>query len=327
MMKVEEIEQIKNKALRGKDIDKADLVRLLELTPGSEEAEILGKAASEVAQISSQGKARLWGAIGVDYKACDMNCRFCSLGAKWGIVKEEKEYDIEEIIRQVKFYVKQDFHYILLRTTEFFSVEKLGEYIRQIRNEVPGDFELGCNIGELDEEKTEFLYQCGGRIAYHCLRLREGIDTEFKIEDRVHTLEAIRDSKMKLGFWVEPVGPEHTNEELAEKILQTIEYGTDVCGVMARVPVKGTPFGESGQVSDERLAQITAVLRMAGGTRVKDICTHPASEIAVRYGANVLTLETGAIPRDAEFSGGSWNGLHVKDARSWLNQNGYHIEQ
>ena len=42
-MKVEEIEQIKNKALRGKDIDKADLVRLLELTPGSEEAEILGK--------------------------------------------------------------------------------------------------------------------------------------------------------------------------------------------------------------------------------------------------------------------------------------------
>ena len=132
---------------------------------------------------------------------------------------------------------------------------------------------------------------------------------------------------MKLGFWVEPVGPEHTNEGLAEKILQTLQYHTDVCGVMARVPVEGTPFETSGQISDARLSQITAVLRLAGGLKVQDVCTHPACEMAVRCGANVLTLETGAIPRDKDFSSDSWQGLHVDVAKTWLTQNGYQIER
>lgn len=327
MVSGKEIKELKEKVLQGETLTKQELVSLLELDPESEEAKILGEAAGEVARMASGGKARLWGAIGVDFKACDMNCSFCSLGTKWGLVKEEKEYSLEEIIRQVKFYVQNDFHYILLRTTEFFSAEKLGEYIRKIRSEVPGDYELGCNIGELDEEKTEMLYENGGRIAYHCVRLREGIDTRFSVEERVKTVEAIRDSKMKLGFWVEPVGPEHTNEELAEKILQTLQYHTDVCGVMARVPVEGTPFETSGQISDARLSQITAALRLAGGLKVQDVCTHPACEMAVRCGANVLTLETGAIPRDKDFSSDSWHGLHVDVAKTWLTQNGYQIER
>lgn len=319
--------EAREKALAGIAFTKEELIMLLDIDPESDEAEELGAAAGEVARKYTGGKARLWGAIGVDYRPCDMNCDFCSLGKKWGIVKEEKEVTLEEMIRQVRYYVENEFHYILLRTTEFYSPERLGEIVKNIRKEVPGEYELGCNIGELDSDKAEYLYQCGARIAYHCLRLREGQDTRFEISDRIRTLDVIRDSKMKLGFWVEPVGPEHTNKEIAEKILQTLEYCTDVCGVMARVPVEGTPLGNYAQISEKRLAQITAILRLACGDSVAEICTHPASELAVRYGANVITLETGAIPRDADFVEEYWEGLHVDRAREWLDRNGYQVKR
>ena len=319
------VERAKEKAFRGETFTKEELIELLSIDPKSEEVEALGMAAHEVAQEVTEGKARLWGAIGVDYKPCEMDCKFCSLGKSWGIVKEEKEYTLEEMVRQVRYYVKNDFHYILLRSTEFYDPNSLGKIIKSIREAVPGDYELGCNIGELEEADAEYMYECGGRIAYHCIRLREGVDTRFRVEDRVHTVEVIRDSKMKLGFWVEPMGVEHTNEEIAEKILETLHYQTDVCGVMARVPVAGTPFENVPMISEKRMAQITAVLRLACGRTVKDICTHPASELAVRYGANVITLETGAIPRDADFQEEYWKGLHIDEVKEWLNQNEYHI--
>ena len=319
------MERAKEKAFRGEPFTKEELIALLSIDPKSEEVEALGMAAHEVAQEVTEGKARLWGAIGVDYKPCEMDCKFCSLGKSWGIVKEEKEYTLEEMVRQVRYYVKNDFHYILVRSTEFYDPNSLGKIIKSIREAVPGDYELGCNIGELEEADAEYMYECGGRIAYHCVRLREGVDTRFRVEDRVHTVEVIRDSKMKLGFWVEPVGVEHTNEEIAEKILETLHYQTDVCGVMARVPVAGTPFENVPMISEKRMAQITAVLRLACGRTVKDICTHPASELAVRYGANVITLETGAIPRDADFQEEYWKGLHIDEVKEWLNQNEYHI--
>ncbi|NSI89445.1 radical SAM protein [[Clostridium] scindens] len=319
------VERAKEKAFRGETFTKEELIELLSIDPKSEEVEALGMAAHEVAQEVTEGKARLWGAIGVDYKPCEMDCKFCSLGKSWGIVKEEKEYTLKEMIRQVRYYVENDFHYILLRSTEFYDPNSLGKIMKSIREAVPGDYELGCNIGELEEADAEYMYECGGRIAYHCIRLREGVDTRFRVEDRVHTVEVIRDSKMKFGFWVEPMGVEHTNEEIAEKILETLHYQTDVCGVMARVPVAGTPFENVPMISEKRMAQITAVLRLACGRTVKDICTHPASELAVRFGANVITLETGAIPRDADFQEEYWKGLHIDQVKEWLNQNGYHI--
>ncbi len=322
----ERVETAKQQALSGQPLTEEQIIRLLEIDPESEEAKALGAAALEVAKKYSGGKAHLWGAIGVDYKPCKMNCKFCSLGEKWGIVNEEKEFTLEEIILKVKYYVDHGFYYILLRTTEFYDPKKLGEIMKKIHEAIPGNYILGCNIGELDNEMAEYLYECGGKLAYHCLRLREGIDTDFNTADRINTLEAIRDSQLKLGFWVEPIGSEHTNEEIAKKCLETISYHTDVCGVMARVPVQGTPFADSPQISEKRLAQITAVLRLACQGNAADICTHPASELAVQYGANVITLETGAIPRDADFSEGYWEGLHVDEAKYWLQKYGYLIE-
>ena len=81
------IEVAKEKALNKKPLSREEIIELLSIDENSEEWDLLGKAAFEVAQKVSDGKAYLWGAMGVDYKPCNMNCDFCSLGEALNLVK------------------------------------------------------------------------------------------------------------------------------------------------------------------------------------------------------------------------------------------------
>lgn len=125
---------------------------------------------------------------------------------------------------------------------------------------------------------------------------------------------------------MEPVGIEHTNEEIADIALLAKDCDVIVSGAMARIPVEGTPLGAQPQISDERLAQIIAVTRLLGGRKVPDICVHPYSRQAADFGANVTVIETGSVPRDSCCcSGGKWNQFDVNKAKksfeeAWLIQ-------
>lgn len=324
---IEKIENWKSEVLQGKSLSRDAVLALLSLDPESKECEALGKAAFEVAQQVSGKRAYMWGAIGVDYKACPMNCAFCSLGEKWGIVKEEKEFSLEEIIENVRYYAEHGVRWIVLRTTEFYSLDDLGELIENIRRAVPGEYEIGLNVGEFDYLKALELYARGVQFIYHSVRMGEGKDTVFSPEVRKKTLQAVKDSPLKLVFLVEPIGVEHTNEEIADICQMTIDYGALVSGAMARVPVKGTPLGDQyPQISGKRLAQIIAVIRLACGYQVKDICVHPGTENAIQWGANVVVVETGAIPRDGCcFPREKWNNFDVEQAKKWFTNNGYTV--
>lgn len=328
MNTLEIIEETKNKSLRGEKIDRDTIIKLLEINTDSKEFEVLGKAAYEVAQKITKGRAYLWGAMGVDYKPCEMNCDFCSLGEAWGIVKYSKEFTEEEILDEVRSYVESGTRWIVLRTTEFYSLDLLAELIKKIRNKVQGEYQIGLNVGEFGEEKALKLYEMGVNFIYHSLRLGEGKDTRFNPQDRLNTLNAIKNSPLDLVYLVEPIGIEHTNEEIADICLSAIEHKAIVSGAMARIPVEGTPLGKYPQISDERLAQIVAVTRLAGGYQVPDICVHPASELAIQYGANVAVIETGSVPRDscACFKD-KWNQFDSLIANAWFERNGYKIYQ
>ena len=145
----------------------------------------------------------------------------------------------------------------------------------------------------------------------------------FHRRERTKTMESVFHSDLKLISLVEPVGYEHTNEEIADRFLTAVQYGASICGAMARVPVKGTPLGEAPIISESRLAQITAVLRLSGGSTVKDICVHPASAEAVESGANVLVVETGAIPRDTALSPDLWENFNMMNAKAIFSDAGY----
>lgn len=307
-------------------LDKEQLVQLLSIEPGSEEYRLLGRAARTLAREITGDKAYLWGAIGVDFAPCSMNCDFCSLGEAWGITKEVREYDEEETIRQVREYAEQGVYWIVLRTTEFYSKDQLAEMIVNIRKAVPGDYQLGLNIGEFDLETANRLADCGVNFIYHSLRLGEGKDTRFEPQVRLNTLQAVKDSSLELVFLVEPVGIEHTNEEIAEIALLAKECRVIVSGAMARIPVEGTPLGVHPQISNERLAQIAAVTRLLGGKAVPDICVHPFCKEAADFGANVTVIETGSVPRDSCCcSGGKWNQFDAEKAKRYFEEAGYTV--
>lgn len=324
----EKIEAAKQTSLSHKNLDRQLIIDLLSIAPESEECDALGKAAFEVAAAVTDKRAYLWGAMGVDYKTCSMNCDFCSLGKKWGLIEVEREFSEDEIIDNVHYYVENSVRWIVLRTTEFYSLDILAALIQTIRSKVTGTYEIGLNVGEFNEEKAYKLHKCGVDFIYHSLRLGEGKDTRFKKEDRIATLSACKNSPLKLVFLVEPIGIEHSNEEIAEICQMTIDYGAIVSGAMARVPVKGTPLGEYPQISDKRLAQIIAVTRLACGYQVPGICVHPASELAIQYGANVVVIETGSVPRDSCcFPNEKWNQFDVSTAKKWFENSGYGVYQ
>lgn len=94
---------------------------------------------------------------------------------------------------------------------------------------------------------------------------------------------------------------------------------------MARFPVEGTPFGSSPMISGQRLAHVVAALRLSGGSAVRDICVHKATPEALESGANVMVVESGAIPRDSDFSEKDWAGVDMARAREMLAAAGYEI--
>jgi len=317
------IEKAKEKALQGIPLTKEEIIKLLEIKLGSDEDKCLRKVAYEVAMKKSNGKGYIWSAVGADYAPCLMNCKFCSFGKKWNIVKRPVHYSTKQIIDKVREFVDKNAKYIVLRTTEFYSIPKLLEIVKEIREEVKGDYEVVFNTGELDMTISNLMVESGVNGVYHACRLREGIDTPFDPWDRKNTMNNVCRSGLNLISLVEPIGIEHTNEELADNFLEIMKYKAIISGAMARIPVPGTPLGSIEKISDSRIAQIIAVLRLSGGNVVKDICVHPATSEALKSGANVIVVETGAIPRDVNCENDSWHGLDMDKANELLKNAGY----
>ncbi|MDD4799244.1 MAG: radical SAM protein [Clostridia bacterium] len=320
------IKKAQKSALAGNILDRKSIIALLEIDPQSKECEELGKAAREAASVICKDRAYLWAAIGLDYKACSMNCRYCSLGEKWGIVKEENEFTEEEVMALVKKFVTEEARYIVLRTTQFYSLDQLIALASRIKSNIQGEYELGLNAGEFNTEIAKKIADAGVSFVYHTLRLREGVDTGFAPTERLATLKAVANSPLKLVSLIEPLGIEHTNEEIADAFLTAMKYKAVVTGCMERIPVNGTPLGALPAVSERRLAQVIAVTRLAAGFHAPDICVHRASELAIEWGANVAVVEKGAIPRDICYSSKiEWQGFGSEKAKEWFESKGYHV--
>ena len=244
------IDEAYQKALSGIVLDKQEIIDLLSVPVGSDECAYLCRKANEAAHVLTHDTAYLWGAIGLDYAPCPKSCDFCSFGAAWHLIKEPKVFTLPEILAQAREYVRCGVHFIVLRTTQYYPLERLCEYVRTIRQEIEGSYELILNVGEFNLDMANRLYESGVSGVYHAIRMREGTNTRFRVEDRLATLAAVKESPLKLIHLVEPLGLEHTNEEIADRFLGAVRYGAYISGVMARIPVAGTPLGnEIGRAS------------------------------------------------------------------------------
>ena len=95
-------------------------------------------------------------------------------------------------------------------------------------------------------------------------------------------------------YCCEPIGPEHTPEELAEQILFGREFGG--CfqnGAMNRIYIPGSPLARYGQITELKLGQVTAVvaLAMLETEATKTIGVHEPNPVSYTH-LSILCLVT-----------------------------------
>ncbi len=93
----------------------------------------------------------------------------------------------------------------------------------------------------------------------------------------------------------EPIGPEHTVEEVVEQIFMGMELGPCQHAVIRRFPVPGSPLFHYGRLPLACLAQVVAVVALATleTPTVRSIAVHESNVLGLMSGANALYPEAG----------------------------------
>ncbi len=133
---------------------------------------------------------------------------------------------------------------------------------------------------------------------YHVIRLGEGTYTNCKADVRVRTIEAALDAGIPVGNCIEPIGPEHAPEEIADLILMARDLGVAFSGAMRRTTVPGSVFQEYGDIPYGRLATYASAIALGTGPEVKGNCSHEPSQLCAQAGANIMWASRGTDPRD-----------------------------
>lgn len=290
--------EIAAKAEAGELLNEREAEFMLGEQIDSDSLQRLYKAADSYSRRLVNNQAKIWGAIGVDSKPCTRGCKFCSLGAPWNNEFEGVELTDEEVLAYAEELVEKGANWIVLRTTEDYGISKLEKLGSKVRAILPKDTGLVANTGELTPTKIKRLYDAGFTMVYHLVRLREGIDTGLDPADRIKTLETVKDSDLQLASLVEPIGVEHTAEEIVREAFRAKDYGAVLTGAMARIPVEGTPLAKYGPLPEEKLLRVVAMTRLINGPETKYICVHPPTTAALHVGANIMVVEAGAVPRE-----------------------------
>jgi len=233
------------------------------------------------------------------------------------------ELSLEEVVARAKIFEDAGANAIFLMTTADYPFDRYIEIAGAVREVISPDMPMVANIGDFGPEQAEELLDVGFQGVYHVFRLREGNDTEIDSEVRLRTFNAIRDSDLHLGYCVEPIGPEHTPEELVEEMFRGKEYGAVNHASMWRVPVPGVPLADIGKISGMRLAKAVAVTRIVVGDSIRAMGVHEPRVLALRAGANQIYAETGPNPRDTIEDTSKGIGFSVEACKNMLREAGY----
>ena len=301
---------------------KTDIVRLLQTENFSREYYELLAASAVRTRREFGARGYIFAQIGIQGGRCQGNCKFCSMADKYYSMESEFEKTGDEVFAEAQELLKEGIDDLFLMTTVGYSLDKFLSIGRRIKAVLPAGKRLVANIGDFGPETARALKEAGYTGAYHIRRLREGVDTELAPAARLATIEAIKSAGLELYYCIEPIGPEHTYEEIADEILFARDLGVGAMAAMRRIAVPGTPLYDRGQISKAELIKIGAVTRLATNpTRSMNI--HETVEGSLLAGVNQLYAEVGANPRDVAAETSRNRGLSVADVRALLTEYGY----
>lgn len=320
-----EILKIFEKAYEAKNLDRNECIQLLSLEDASSEALLMRGIASDIIRKRSDNTGAVFGQIGFECYPCEGNCSFCSFAQKYTKMPEIK-MDSEAIARSTRgFTGGDDLYGLYLMSMAHYNLDSYLGNVETVKQNITGSTRIYANVGDTSYEDFCEMKAVGINGVYHCWRLGEGKDTGFSSEQRKQTVISAKKAGLELLDALEPIGPEHTPEEMAEHILFSREMETAQCGVMKRISVPGTQFESSPQISDFTLSKYMAamVLAFAGMKKMPWLAVHEPAMQGYMSGANMVAAETGVNPRDTVEDTLQNRGLDVLDCRNILKSAGY----
>lgn len=297
MLENKEIYEIVEKALAGEQLDAGEIARLYAIDPFSKESYYVQWAGRKMSMEASNGIAEIHAQIGLDGSSCPKNCQFCSFAACNKLRKGKLEMPLEDVLDYARIFEEDGANLILMLTTGNYSFEKLIDTVQAVRKVISPDMPLLANTGDFNLEQAQELKAAGINGIYHAVRLGEGVVTGISVETRMETVAAAQEAGLKLCTCVEPIGPEHTVEELVESTLLSRSLHPVFSGAGKRITVPGSMLDKYGMLSESRSSLYVAVYRLAAGYEPPLNCSGH-SVLAANAGANIAWTEVGTNPRD-----------------------------
>jgi len=320
-----DVQAILDKACGGLAPSREECVTLLEQPEASPETAAMIALADAISRRRFGNAGTIGGQIGIEVAPCVGNCGMCAFGADFTSFQPQR-LSLEEILLRARLFVESGrLERLYLMTMHLFDLDWLLDVVAAVRRELGPGVNLVANIGDFDLTQARLLKSAGFDSVYHVCRLREGIDSRLDPVRRCATMRAAREAGLELHTCCEPIGPEHSPQEIVEQVFLGIELGCSRHAAMRRVAVPGTPLADRGQISQRRLAQAVAVVCLANleNRNLCDVGVHEPNVLGLCAGANSICAESGANPRDTELRTEQNLGLTVWDCCSILREAGY----
>jgi biotin synthase len=310
------VEDILNKALEKKTLGKEDAIRLMDIKPNSVEAYALMAVANSATRKLFNNFGEVHAQIGINYAPCSKKCKFCM----FSVADKSVELSFNEVLNRAEWLVREGANAIFLMTTGDYDFDRFVKIGRAVREVIPPKMPLVANIGDFGISEAKELLDAGFTAIYHVVRLREGMDTKIDPSDRLRTIKAAKSVGLDLSYCVEPIGPEHTPQEIVDAIFLGKELKPTVMATMRRIPVPGTPLAKFGQITQLEQAKIEAITRLVMGDDILAMGVHEAYIPCLMSGANQIYAETGPNPRDQVVDTTKGRGLSAGACRTLLQE-------
>lgn len=318
-------QDIIKKSRDGESLSQEELVHLLSRPPDSAESYLTMAEANRISKELTQGQAEIHAQFALNLAPCPCNCLFCSFAQVNGVFTEEIKLLPGEAVSYARQFEQGGANAIYVMTTAKYDFGYFIEMSQEIRRNIKDETMLIANVGDQTIENAGKLRDAGYSGVYHALRLREGLDTTLSPEKRRESIRNFQEAGLVVGTCVEPVGPEHTNEELAEMIAFTASVNPAYSGAARRISVPGTKMASLGMINELRMAQIVAVTRLGMPRTVIGNCTHEPCTLGALAGANLFWAELGANPRDIEARTEEGRGDTVEACATLLYESGWEV--
>lgn len=318
---------ILDKASDGGAMTQEEALALLRLPLHSDDCYLLMATANRFSHQRAQSRGTIYSQVGINVWPCPENCDFCYLGSKHGLIKELHELSPTEVTNAALNFELAGADEVYLMTTANYPIEQFLEIGQTVRKALRPDTILVANIGDFKQPEAYRLVDAGFDGIYHVYRFREGIETEIEPARRRATFAAIREVGLDLRYCIEPIGPEHTQEEIVEQMTLARDFGATILSVMRRIPVAGTPYAGLTRLTEVEIARIVAVARLFLGDQIRQMGVHEPSMVSLRAGAHRICAEVGMNPRDRAVDTATGRGLSVTACEQMLWEAGFAHER